>query len=45
MYFQNKFNKRDSYEFLTIHVVNAVLLKLRPELYQSRYNSSAINVN
>ena len=25
--------------------VNSVLLKLRPELYQSRYNPSAINVN
>ena len=28
-----------------VPVVNAVLLKLRPELYQFRYNSSAINVN
>ena len=27
------------------YLVNAVLLKLRPELYQSRYNASAINVN
>ena len=27
------------------HVVNAVLLKVRPELYHSRYNPSAINVN
>ena len=26
------------------YLVNAVLLKLRPELYQSRYNASAINV-
>ena len=26
------------------HIVNAVLLKLRPELYQSRYNLSAIKV-
>jgi len=26
------------------YVVNAVLLKLRPELYQSRYNQSAIKV-
>ena len=28
-----------------ISVVNAVLLKLRPDLYQSRYNPSAINGN
>ena len=30
---------------ISTFVVNAVLLKLRPELYQSRYNSSSINVN
>ena len=29
----------------SMYVVNSVLLKLRPELYQSRYNSLAINVN
>ena len=28
-----------------INVVNAVLLKLSPELYHSRYNSFATNVN
>ena len=26
-------------------VVNVVVLTLRPEMYQSRYNLSAINVN
>ena len=28
----------------TIHVVNAVLLKVRPNLYQPRYNLSAMNI-